>query len=241
MNNVPSKKTSLAKSLGLMFFSVTLVLAFRWLVWEPFVIPSGSMIPTLLINDHIVVSKFTYGVRWPFSQTWAIGPKIPKRGDVVVFRSSENDGIYMIKRVMGLPGDKIQFTEQGQVLINGEPLRSEAQSLGNQFSTIDLRSEGNQFVSQRETLSEREYWTLLDPSTFRYTLAEHVVPEGRIFLMGDNRDHSRDSRFWGDLPIENLRGRAQFVWLSCEKTLSKVQFICDPRSIRWHRFFHRIE
>lgn len=225
----------------MMAFSVTLVLAFRWIVWEPFVIPSGSMIPTLLINDHIVVSKFTYGVRWPFSQTWVFGPNVPKRGDVVVFRSSENDGIYMIKRVMGLPGDKIQFDEQGQVFINGEKLKAEEIPLDNQFSATDLRADGNQFVSTRETIDGREHWALLDPSTFRYTMAEHIVPEGKIFLMGDNRDHSRDSRFWGDLPIENLRGRAQFVWLSCEKTLSKVQFICDPRSIRWHRFFHRIE
>jgi signal peptidase I len=241
MSNVPSKKTSLLKSLVMMAFSVTLVLAFRWLIWEPFVIPSGSMIPTLLINDHIVVSKFTYGVRWPFSQSWLFGPTVPARGDVVVFRSSENDGIYMIKRVMGLPGDKIQFDEQGQVLINGEKLKTEDRTLDEQFSKIDLRAEGSQLMSRRETLGSYDYWTLLDPNTFRYTMAEHLVPEGKLFLMGDNRDHSRDSRFWGDLPIENLRGRAQFVWLSCEKTLSKVQFICDPRSIRWHRFFHRIE
>jgi signal peptidase I len=241
MNKIPSKKASLAKSLGLMFFSVLMVLALRWIIWEPFVIPSGSMIPTLLINDHIIVSKFTYGLRWPFSQSWAYGPHMPKRGDVVVFRSNENDGIFMIKRVMGLPGDKIQFNEQGQVLINGEKLRAEDRALEDQFSNIDLRAESNQFISRRETIGSHEYWTLLDPNTFRYTMDEHVVPEGKIFLMGDNRDHSRDSRFWGDLPIENLRGRAQLVWLSCEKTMSKVQFICDPRSIRWHRFFHRIE
>jgi signal peptidase I len=236
-----SKKASLSKSLGLLFLAVGLILAFRWILFEPFVIPSGSMIPTLLINDHIVVTKYSFGVRLPFSSHWLVPPELPRRGDVVVFRSIEKDDYYMIKRVVGLPGDRVAFTEEGDLVINGEKIPSQISQNPPLFNEVDLGDDPHNFTLFEEKLGHHTHYGLLEKNAFRYSQRELVVPPNRLFLMGDNRDHSRDSRFWGELPIENLLGRATYVWLSCEKTLSQVNIVCDPRFIRWHRFFHRIE
>jgi len=236
-----SKKANVKNSLGLFILSIVAVMSIRWILYEPFVIPSGSMIPTLLINDHIVVSKYSYGVRWPFTSRWMLGPDAPKRGDIVVFRSVESDNFYMIKRVVGLPGDYIEFTAEGDILVNDEKIPREATELPKQFSALDLGGGAGAHQAYLEQMGEQLHMTLLEPNAFRYTMARSQVLPGRIFLMGDNRDRSRDSRFWGDVPLENLLGKAQFVWLSCEKTLSEVQFLCDPRTIRWQRFFQRIQ
>lgn len=236
-----SKKTSFKKSFGLLFFAVGLVLTSRWILFEPFVIPSGSMIPTLLINDHILVSKYSFGLRLPFSSIWLKPPEIPKRGDIVVFRSIDKDNYYMIKRVVGLPGDKIEYTEEGVLVINGEQMVYRQPSQMPPWTATDLQASIDSFDVLEEKIGESSHYTLLEKEAFRYTETGRVIPDGKIYLMGDNRDHSRDSRFWGELPIENLLGRATYVWLSCEQTLSEVNFICDPRYIRWQRFFHRIE
>ena len=89
-------------------------MAFRWLVFEPYIIPSGSMMPTLLINDHILVDKWAYGLRIPFGKTWVVGPKLPERGEVAVFRSVERESVFFVKRIVGLPGDHIKFSEKGR-------------------------------------------------------------------------------------------------------------------------------
>lgn len=247
-----SKKTSFKRSAGLFVLSLILVLSFRWIGFEPFVIPSGSMIPTLLINDHILVSKYSFGIRLPFSSIWIVPPKLPKRGDVVVFRSVEKDDYYMIKRVVGLPGDKIQFSESGDLTVNGELMKSisyeddlrldelEKNSVAS-WTDKDLGVSRSEVEIRREKIGSNEHFTMLEKAAFRYSESGRVVPEGRIFLMGDNRDRSRDSRFWGELPIENLLGQALFVWLSCSQTALSANFVCDPRFIRWQRFFHQIE
>lgn len=236
-----NKKATLKGSVGLLVFSLVLVFGFRWIGFEPYVIPSGSMIPTLLVNDHIVVNKSAYGVRWPFSSQWVFAPSLPERGDVVVFRSVEKDDYYMVKRVVGLPGDRVEFTSEGELKINGERVRSEEISINSEWGEDDLGDSPVGFRLLKEKLGDHDHEVLLEKDGYRYSQAERIIPAGRIFLMGDNRDRSRDSRFWGELPIENLLGRAVMVWLSCSHTLSKANFICDPRYIRWQRFFHHIE
>jgi signal peptidase I len=236
-----SKKARFTRSFGLFLFSILIVFGFRWSLYEPFVIPSGSMIPTLFVNDHIIVSKSAFGFRYPFTNKWLRPPKLPQRGEVVVFRSVERDDFFMIKRVVGLPGDKIQFTEEGELLVNGTKVPSEKLNILPAWSDIDLGAPLNQFQIKKEKLGEHEHYLMLETGAFRYVENGRVVPEGKIFLMGDNRDRSRDSRFWGELPVENLLGSARIVWLSCEKTISNTNFICDPRFIRWQRIFHRIE
>lgn len=244
-----SKKASIKKSSGLFLLSLTLVMAFRWIGYEPFVIPSGSMIPTLLINDHILVSKHSFGLRIPFTSRWLIPPSAPARGEVVVFRSVEKDDFYMIKRVIGLPGDVIEFTEAGILKVNGVPVESapiDGDALkelisSNKWTEQDLGAASTHFEFKNELLGQHEHTIMLEKEAFRYAESGRVVPEGKLFLMGDNRDRSRDSRVWGVLPLENLLGKALFVWLSCSKTLLQTNFVCDPRHIRWQRLFHSIE
>ena len=236
-----NKKAGLWGSVGLFCLSLTLVLGVRWIGFEPFVIPSGSMIPTLLINDHIVVSKYSFGFRWPFSRKWLLSPQTPQRGDVVVFRSIDQDDYYLIKRVVGLPGDRVVFDEAGRLHINGQVIPMEEWENHPKWSEADLEGPSDRYDVGREKLGEHEHAVLLERGAYRSTESGRVIPAGHIFLMGDNRDRSRDSRFWGDLPLENLLGKAQFVWLSCEGTVPGLSFICDPRTIRWRRFFHHIE
>ncbi|OFZ11069.1 MAG: signal peptidase I [Bdellovibrionales bacterium RBG_16_40_8] len=236
-----SKKASFKKSFGLLLLSVVLIMAFRWILFEPFVIPSGSMIPTLMVNDHIVVSKYSYGVRLPFSSKWLTPPQLPQRGDVVVFRSVEKDDYYMIKRVVGLPGDKVQFTESGELLINGKTVPSAKPEIHSSLTAEDIGDSPDNFDIKEEALGEHKHQILIEHNAFRYTESGRVVPEGKIYLMGDNRDRSRDSRFWGELPIASLLGKARWIWLSCSQTLAGGNFVCDPRYIRWQRVFHRIE
>src|ERR1700729_3545582 len=115
-------KAKFGEGLGSFLLAVAAILAFRWALFEPYVIPSGSMIPTLLIHDHILVSKFAYGLRIPFTKVWMFRGEEPKRGDIVVFRSVEDSGYFMIKRVVGLPGDQVEIEPEGYVKINGEKL-----------------------------------------------------------------------------------------------------------------------
>lgn len=236
-----SQKTSFKKSLFLFVLALSAFLGFRWAGYEPFVIPSGSMIPTLLVNDHILVDKSAFGLRWPFTAKWITRLQLPERGDVVVFRSVEQDNYFMVKRVVGLPGDRVRFTDDGDLVINGEKVVSETMSIGQRWTADDLGGDTGGFEWRRETLGARVHDVLLERNGFRYTEPERIIPEDKIFLMGDNRDHSRDSRFWGELPVENLLGRAKWVWLSCTQTLSGVNFMCDPRFLRWQRLLHRIE
>lgn len=241
------KKAKFGDGLGSFVLAVLAILAFRWLLFEPYVIPSGSMIPTLLIHDHILVSKSAYGVRIPFSKKWLFRNNDPKRGDIVVFRSVEDTGYFMIKRVVGLPGDKIEVDAEGFLLVNSEkvalkPLnvtedpksqepyyKVKESDLGGSFSDFDFYEENLQGVNHRSILTK---------GAVRFTDRPVTVGENEYFCMGDNRDNSKDSRYWGALPRENLLGKALFVWLSCDETLPFLPFLCNPLKLRWSRFFH---
>jgi signal peptidase I len=243
------QKGSFFKSFISFVGAVSLLLAIRWMLIEPYVIPSGSMIPTLLIHDHILVNKAAYGVRKPFSKEWIRWFGRPERGDIVVFRSLESDNHFMIKRVVGLPGDEIKYSANGELIVNGNPLprdllegQNNAENGYYAVNEIDLERPIENFSFYEEG-EGKKYRTILRSEALRLEWDDepYKVPEGQLFVMGDNRDNSRDSRTWGALPEENLLGKAMFVWLSCDSTLSFAPFLCNPLRLRWRRFFHSIQ
>lgn len=244
------KKAKFGEGIGSFLLAVLAILAFRWLLFEPYVIPSGSMIPTLLIHDHILVNKFAYGVRVPFSKTWLYKGEEPKRGDIVVFRSVEDSGFFMIKRVVGLPGDKIEIDPDGFLSINGQKLESKplnvsedpkSQSPYYAIKESDLGGAFAEYDFYEENLNGLVHRAILTKGAPRMFDRPMVVPQDQYFVMGDNRDNSKDSRYWGALPREHLLGRALFVWLSCEETLPFLPFLCNPLELRWGRFFHSLK
>lgn len=242
-----SQKKKFGEGFGSFAFAVLAILAFRWALFEPYVIPSGSMIPTLLIHDHILVNKFAYGVRMPFSESWLFKNSDPKRGDIVVFRSVEDSGYFMIKRVVGLPGDKIEVDPDGYLKVNGERMPTTPMDITAEASTqkpyypvteSDIGGNYSDFQFYEEDLKGFEHRAMLTKGAPRFFDRAMTVPEDEFFCMGDNRDNSKDSRYWGALPRKNLLGKALFVWLSCDETLPFLPFLCNPLKLRWGRFFH---
>lgn len=208
-----------AKSL---FPVIFLVLALRSFLAEPFRIPSGSMMPNLLIGDFILVNKFDYGIRLPVWNRKIIELGTPKRGDVVVFRypgskelgaEDPTAGTDYIKRVIGLPGDTVSV-EENRVSINGVPFTY--QELG-VFVGKGVSSEMTGARIYAETMPDRTHSMLeMDGYPLGYRNNNTwIVPQGHFFVMGDNRDRSADSREWGFVPENNLVGRAMWIWLNC--------------------------
>lgn len=233
------KQGTWPQALLLFLGPIFLIFAFRWFVFEPFVIPSESMVPNLLIHDHILVKKFSYGLKWPVGDGWLWKWREPERGDVIVFRYPENRDVFYIKRLIGLPGDKITV-QNGQISVNGKPwvLQPVQGSSG-----ID---EMNFSYFQEEVHPERQDH---ETHVVRFlSRDQHLGPEEQAFIvppksyfgMGDNRDQSHDSRFWGYIPEELLVGRAAMIWMSCDETLASAPFICDPMKFRYRRFFQGI-
>jgi len=200
------------------FFPIILVvLALRSFLFEPFRIPSGSMMPTLLSGDFILVNKFDYGIRLPVLDTKIINVGEPKRGDITVFRYPEDPSVDYIKRIVGLPGDHIRY-EDKILYINGE--RMDQQYLGEYVGVgaalgmtgASLRLEHLDGVDHQILVQNRR----------RIAEGEYVVPEGFYFAMGDNRDNSNDSRFWGPVPEKNLVGKAVMIWMSWDSAKGGV-------------------
>lgn len=207
-----------------LFPVILIVFLLRSFLFEPFKIPSGSMIPTLLVGDLILVNKYHYGVRLPVVNKKIIANNDPQRGDVMVFRYPKDTSIDYIKRVVGVPGDEVSYRNQ-QLFLNGQPVTTSP--LPDFFNEETLRVE-KQYV---EKIGNLEHRILVDRSrqlylpvnesfplreNCRYS-AEGVtckVPPGHYFMMGDNRDNSMDSRFWGFVPDENIVGKAFFVWMN---------------------------
>ena len=190
------------------FFPIIIVvLILRSFIFEPFRIPSGSMEPTLLPGDFILVSKFSYGLRLPVGHQKILALNNPERGDVAVFRYPENPSIAYIKRIIGLPGDEIEYRNK-QLYINGEAVES----------TPSDTPTHNQFTQRLERLGDAEYMIQVraDQPGRPAGQMRYQVPEGHYFTLGDNRDNSRDSRYWGTVPEENLIGRAFLIWLNLD-------------------------
>jgi len=190
------------------FFPILLaVLVIRSFLFEPFRIPSGSMMPTLLVGDFIVVNKFSYGLRLPVLDAKVLPLGEPERGDVVVFRYPKQPDVDYIKRVIGLPGDTVRV-EGHRIWINGREMPLEPQ--GRYAGDANLKHAGTTMAL--EDLDGQRHKVLLDDGGYLRS-GEWRVPEDEYFVMGDNRNHSNDSRFWGTVPESNLVGKAVMIWL----------------------------
>lgn len=219
------------QALALFFIPIILFFSFRWLCFEPFVIPSESMQPNLFIHDHILVKKMAYGIKPPFGDGWwwrwdSEGAR-PQRGDVVVFRYPENREIFYIKRLIGLPGDQIKVNGMN-LTVNGKLYDLEPMSQAGLFEENNSTKKYSvQFIGEAQAND--------------FENKDFIVPEASYFVMGDNRYNSHDSRFWGVVPEELLVGKAQWVWLSCQETLASMPFVCNPTTIRADRLFMEIK
>ena len=208
-----------------LFPVIIVVFLLRSFLFEPFKIPSGSMIPTLLINDLILVNKFHYGVRLPVINLKVLDNNSPQHGDVMVFRYPPKPSLDYIKRVVGVPGDEVAYLNK-KLSINGKPLNKSALP---DFFDEDTMRYSKQF--EETTTANKKYRLLNDddrpafiPGTEEFPNKQNCryssegvvckVPEGHYFMMGDNRDNSLDSRYWGFVPEKNIVGRAFFVWMN---------------------------
>jgi signal peptidase I len=232
------------KQIPIFIAVVLIVMAVRSTLIEPFRIPSGSMLPTLISGDLIFVNKAAYGTRLPFSDwvlsepLWMSKPKVPHVGDIVVFVTPEEKStVLSIKRVVGLPGDRVK-TVGKEVWINGEALArqpleeaEEARMLAQDGFDSDNRYNEQKLQLSYEQNRDHKYMVLEDDAfEGRKDSAEIVLGPDQIYLVGDNRDDTRDSRDFGPVPTKNLRGRASVVWLSYRVSLRE-----GASFVRWDR------
>ena len=203
---------------GAGFFPVILVVfGLRSFVVEPFKIPSGSMIPTLLVGDFILVNKYTYGIRLPVINKKIIEVSQPQRGDVMVFRFPGDPSLDYIKRVVGLPGDHLRYSSDKRLFVNGQPVAERL--IGDEPGSLGSARLYHEKLGAAEHLVRKEMRRYrIEPDR------EWTVPAGHYFMVGDNRDNSNDSRYWDDpnilpalqgmVPDRNIVGKAFAVWMS---------------------------
>ena len=219
-NNLIDCKEPVLVEYSKSFFPVLfLVLVLRSFIFEPFRIPSSSMMPTLLIGDFILVNKFSYGVRLPVINTKVIDVGKPERGDIMVFRYPKDPSLDYIKRVIALPGDTVGYFDK-HVYINGQRISQEPLGL---YDGVGQGDKMTGSLLQRELLSLKAHDILImneRPSIE----GEVVVPEGHYFMMGDNRDNSNDSRYWGTVPEENIVGKAFMIWMNWDSSNNGVDW-----------------
>ncbi len=236
-----SRKQWLIENVTSLALALLLVFMIRSSVIEAFKIPSGSMIPTLLIGDHIFVNKFAYGIKIPFSDLvtdspiYVIKRAPPKRGDIIVFMYPKDESFYYIKRVIGVPGDTIEIKSK-QLYVNNQPVVRE--TLGGPdadkiFSSLDdPRYSRNNLELYKEKIGDDAHVIMLDKNNFLGdSYGPLSVPPDSLFVMGDNRDFSNDSRFWGFVPMRNVKGRAVVIWLSLWVSIADSQLVFRPGRI----------
>ena len=241
---------SLWEQISTIVFAVMIAFAIRLFVIEPFRIPSGSMLPTLLIGDHLFVNKFIYGIKIPLTDFRLPGIREPRRGDVIVFTVAKDGGeTYpadrhpklsteeFVKRIVGLPGDRIEFRD-GDVMLNGEAV-SQIPS-GDDFHDPMGRS----LKISDVTMGEYEFQVLRDPLTRQRQPRPITVEPGRYFVLGDNRDYSKDSRFWGTVRLNEIKGPAFIIYWSWDfkdgwlQALNPVTWWTTEK--RWDRIGDRV-
>ncbi len=206
--NQKKQKSVIREYTEAIIIALVLALFIRTFVVQAFKIPSGSMLPTLKIGDHILVSKFIYGVKIPFSGKVLIPFKKPKVNDIIVFKYPENPELDFIKRVVGGPGDIIAIRDK-KVIINGQPFEDK---YGTHFDSRIISAVN----SSRDNFGPKK------------------IPDNKLFVMGDNRDNSHDSRFWGFVDIQSVRGKAVVVYWSWD-VLQPFFSIERFKSVRWDR------
>lgn len=236
--------------LSSMFPIIAIIFIIRSFFYEPFQIPSGSMEPTLRVGDFLLVDKNAYGVKDPIFQHKLIETGEPKRGDVVVFKAPPQPNVDYIKRVIGLPGDHIKYDAFTRTLTITPACGKE--NCSSQTYTYSVGKANPEFVYHNEAQIEKtengavSHQILLNPEPLNFapyyykqageTIGEWTVPQGEYFVMGDNRDNSNDSRFWGFIPEKNLVGKATVVVLSLKRKEGEF-----PTGIRTDRFFKKIQ
>lgn len=230
-------KSKLRQNVEALILAVVLALLIRTFIVQPFKIPSGSMIPTLLVGDHLLVSKFIYGTKIPFTEKIIFPINDLKRGDVIVFTypNGENDpskvGVHYIKRIVGLPGDKIDLNGRNLVINDEEiPLSFEGDFFDDRY--------GRQYDKYEEDLFGDKHIVIYEDGR-DYTQKGKLpveVPPGHVFVMGDNRDNSQDSRFWGFVPINNIEGKAFVIHWSWDFDNQNIL-----NKVRWDRILSHID
>ncbi|MCK6527818.1 signal peptidase I [Myxococcota bacterium] len=230
-----SGKSTLREYVEAIAIALLIALFLRSFVVEAFKIPSGSMIPTLLIGDHIFVNKLAYrseipysilGIHLPWGGTTLHTWRTPTRGDVVVFRYPSEPDVDYIKRVVGLPGDTVQL-RGNDLYVNGE---KHPRAGDDGYTYFDQHCQAGEGRMWRETVGDREYTILLTGGSVPFENFGPVkVREGHVFVMGDNRDNSSDSRVWGQVPLANVKGRAMITWLSLDPCGGVSGFIRPSR------------
>jgi len=242
----PSKKNGFTDFFGSLFGVLALVTILRSFMFEPFQIPSGSMEPTLRVGDFLVVNKFNYGIKDPIWQKTLIENGHPERGDIIVFKAPPQPHVDYIKRVVGIGGDTVKYDMATQSLtVISKDGTVNVFKYENAKPNADFFYHGEMQVEKTE-VGNVTHQILNNPSPFNYapyffkqegqTDGEWVVPEGHYFVMGDNRDNSEDSRFWGFVPEQNIVGKATFIWLSLDKKPNEF-----PKGLRFDRMFTSIQ
>jgi signal peptidase I len=224
-----------------LLMALLIVFMIRSSIVEAFKIPSGSMIPTLLTGDHIFVNKFSYGLQIPFSDlisekpTFIIKRDPPKHGDIIVFKFPKDPSIYYIKRVVGVPGDTVEIRNK-QLYLNDKLIARDPYT-GPNADKIFKSLEDPKYVPSNldlytEHLDGVDHLIMLDKNAFMGESHPKIqVPAESLFVMGDNRDFSNDSRFWGFVPFNNVKGKAEVIWLSLWVSFSDSQFVFRPDRI----------
>ena len=246
-------KNKLINNIVSIFIAIFVAILIRSFLFEPFNIPSGSMKPNLLVGDFIFVSKYSYGYSrhsFPFSLADSKGEifkekyfeKKPKRGDIIVFKTPENNRTDYIKRIIGIPGDEIKITN-GSIIINNNTIYKKKIEEFIDTDTSQIIIEKGRRRQYLEYFFDKEIKVLdLYDNTFADNTNEFRVPENKYFVMGDNRDNSQDSRFSnvGFIPSENIIGKAQFIFFSLENSRF-LEIWKWPTSIRYNRIFKKIQ